>query len=438
MNTVVEEAKIASENLKERLLKHDNNRARLQEELVTKVGKLRRELDELEERINENLHNVFSTEEERLQNLLSNINNLLVDNEYSNATETELLEAVTEGRTALLVEQTYSLEEVFNVSKLGDSMKLNVNESLSSESVRLEERQPTNLKVSGASPGFITVDFHFLSEEEQHLLKERNVENTISYRVSMQETSNDNVNEIKETDFLLKYNERTFFGNELKEGVTYKIKIRGEFNNGNTSKWSDTTLFTTNFSQCCTWKKCPRYVTSGSEYILDTTNTRIAIKKDTGEDDDDYVYGYSFTTYATIIGNIPIPLNGVTSWNIKILKTWNHGQGVYIGVASSNVNQDFSDNFEKDGWYFNCHNSKLWSGPPHNYRAVEYGPRKRDGLYVQTGDVVGVVVDTTKGSLSFVLNEVNLGIAYSGIPLDKPIVPCVILEYEGDSVEIIP
>ena len=45
-------------------------------------------------------------------------------------------------------------------------------------------------------------------------------------------------------------------------------------------------------------------------------------------------------------------------------------------------------------------------------------------------------MDTTKGELSFVVNGVNLGVAFEGIPLDKPLVPCVLLENEGDSVEL--
>ena len=32
------------------------------------------------------------------------------------------------------------------------------------------------------------------------------------------------------------------------------------------------------------------------------------------------------------------------------------------------------------------------------------------------------------------MNGVNLGVAFDGIPLDKPLVPCVLLENEGDSV----
>ena len=62
---------------------------------------------------------------------------------------------------------------------------------------------------------------------------------------------------------------------------------------------------------------------------------------------------------------------------------------------------------------------------------------KEKGQYVHTGDSVGVVMDTAKGELSFVLNGVNLGVAYEGISLDKPLVPCVILYWQGDSVELV-
>ena len=79
----------------------------------------------------------------------------------------------------------------------------------------------------------------------------------------------------------------------------------------------------------------------------------------------------------------------------------------------------------------------MCSGPPHNYRGKDYGPRKGDGQYVHTGDSVGVVMYTAKGELSFALNGVNLGVAYKGIPLDKPLVPCAILGNKGDSVELV-
>ena len=140
----------------------------------------------------------------------------------------------------------------------------------------------------------------------------------------------------------------------------------------------------------------------------------------------------------TFIGSTPLPPSTVTSWRIKILNSrGNDGKYIRVGVAPSDIDQNEGCNYSKCGWYFGCYYSKLWSGPPHDYREKEYGPRKRKGEYVHTGDVVGVVMNTTKGELSFVLNGVDLGVAYKGIPLDKPLVPCVILRDKGDSVGFI-
>ena len=55
---------------------------------------------------------------------------------------------------------------------------------------------------------------------------------------------------------------------------------------------------------------------------------------------------------------------------------------------------------------------------------------------MHTGDSVGVVVDTAKGELSFAVGGANLGVAYERIPLDKPLVPCVLLLCKGDYVEL--
>lgn len=56
---------------------------------------------------------------------------------------------------------------------------------------------------------------------------------------------------------------------------------------------------------------------------------------------------------------------------------------------------------------------------------------------MRTGDSVGIVMDMTKGDLSFVLRGENFGVAYTGIPLDRPLVPCVVLYNIGDSVEFV-
>ena len=118
-------------------------------------------------------------------------------------------------------------------------------------------------------------------------------------------------------------------------------------------------------------------------------------------------------------------------------KEENDGYDIYIGVAPSDIDQNEGNNHSKCGWYFDMYYSALRSGPPHNYNRKVYGPRKKwNEQYVRKGGSVGVVMDTAKGELSFVLNRVNYDAAYKGIPLDKPLVPCVLLYYEGDSVEL--
>ena len=124
----------------------------------------------------------------------------------------------------------------------------------------------------------------------------------------------------------------------------------------------------------------------------------------------------------------------VTLWSIKALsRMWD---GIFIGVAPFGIDRN-TCNYNICGWYVCCYSSTLCSGPPHNYRGKVYGPWKEFGQRVHTGDSVGVVMDTAKGELSFALNGVNLGVAYEGIPLDKPLVPCVLLYLEDDSVELV-
>ena len=104
---------------------------------------------------------------------------------------------------------------------------------------------------------------------------------------------------------------------------------------------------------------------------MDERNARIATKIGDG-------WGYS----CTIIGNTPLPLNTVTSWSIKVLKSRNNNDGscIYVGVAPLDINQNEDYNYDKCGWYFKCYDSTLRSGPPHNYKCKEYVPRKTRAL----------------------------------------------------------
>ena len=176
----------------------------------------------------------------------------------------------------------------------------------------------------------------------------------------------------------------------------------------------------------CVWKECPKTGSfNESKYIVNKECPRVVTKS------------VSNGCYC-VIGSSLIPLNKVTSWSVKVLVTnGGDGHGIYVGVAPCDIDQSSDFSRYKCGWYFHCYDSELCSGPPHEFSGKEYGPRKKSGKYVHTGDSVGVVMDTTKGEVSFVLNSVSLGVAYEGIALDKPLVPCVLLSHLGDSVELI-
>ena len=210
----------------------------------------------------------------------------------------------------------------------------------------------------------------------------------------------------------------------LNPTTSYSFRVRTVGKN-EVSAWSDPVEVTTEKVPAgeWEWKKCPYDVDDYREYSVDDENPRIASKS--GD-----------LNNSVIIGNMPLPPNQVSSWGVKLLViavAWSH---TYIGVAPFDVDQDLDQIQGTCGWYFDCRSSELYSGPPHNYSCKKYGPRKGDGKYVRKKDIVGVVMDTTKGELSFTLKGKDLGVAYTGIPLDKPLVPCVAIDME-DTVELI-
>ena len=140
---------------------------------------------------------------------------------------------------------------------------------------------------------------------------------------------------------------------------------------------------------------------------------------------------YNNGSLSTVVCDTTLSRYGTVMWYLFVdssRSTWNC-VNIYVGVAPYCISQVENRNYEKCGWYFYCRNSSLWSGPPHNYKGNKYG-----SIRVCARDRIGVVMDTTRGELSFIFKNENLGIAYKGIPLDKPLVPCALLERNGDSV----
>ena len=137
----------------------------------------------------------------------------------------------------------------------------------------------------------------------------------------------------------------------------------------------------------------------------------------------------------------PLLPNMVSSWSVRVVRSsGGHGGCVQIGVAPATIPREGVDLHQNCGHYINLCAFLKYSGPPHNYRGYtgeEYGPRRESGEYVSDGDTVGVVMDMERGELSFVLNGENLGVAFSGIPTDEPLVPCAVLTSRDCAIEFI-
>ena len=161
------------------------------------------------------------------------------------------------------------------------------------------------------------------------------------------------------------------------------------------------------------FKKCPKEIKSSRKYIISGEKNNILTKSG------------SFGWMGTICEN-EFKKSRIYKWKIKVLKTKCYH--IMVGVAPINFNINSSDS-NNSGWYFNCYNSTIKSGPPHNYcNETNLGKVK---------DEIIIVMDMNKRTLKFIIDNEDKGDSYTNIPIDTPITPAVLLSDENDSVEII-
>ena len=176
------------------------------------------------------------------------------------------------------------------------------------------------------------------------------------------------------------------------------------------------------------WKECPASVTDKNLCYSrpDSSNLRVAKKTDV-----------SGSIYCNIIGDTPIPVGPASFWKVRIVKAFSSGGNeVFSGVAPTDIDQTVEKSYKSCGWYLRWGRGALYSGPPQRYHNRSYSDRQN----ACSGSIVGHILDTTSrkvGKLSFVVNNKDAGVAYDNIPLDKPLVPCVLLHWAGDSVELV-
>lgn len=410
-------ATLAVEELRSRLDSHNEKRREVQSKMEAICAAMREEIAAMEESFNENLCLAFDAEDARLQGIVHALN---CEMSKESCTSEALQELVDTANAALLVVQNYSLAEEENRKGLCKSYALKTERSLDWRHMGLEAKKPGDVTRVDVTNGKLRIDFAPpFTELEEKALEETNSAGLIGFRVMIDEADSAEASD-RDVLMLAKGDDFAFPG--LKAETEYFVKVRAE-HGSEAGLWSNAAKFTSPaFKDSCVWNGCPD--PENAEYEVDETDPCIA--------------SFHGNEWAVITGSAAFPSNKVTPFSVKVLKSEeDDGDRIYVGIVPFEMSQHPTNDWKNNGWYFYCFTSSLWSGPPHKYRSSPYGPRREDGKYVRTGDTIGVVVDMEKGNLSFSLNGADLGVAFEGIPLDKPLVPCAVLWCYGDSVQLI-
>ena len=162
-------------------------------------------------------------------------------------------------------------------------------------------------------------------------------------------------------------------------------------------------------------RECPKNIKDGNKYIVTGDNKNILTKLNSNN-------------WVGTICQIELDKSiEEHKWKIKFLKTYN--KAIMVGVAPIDFDINSTCQFNSCGWFLNCYNSALNSGPPFNYRNFKTNLSK-------VNDEIIVVMNMKKRTIKFIINNEDKGDSYNNIPVDKPLFPAICLHYKDDSVEI--
>lgn len=411
------ELESAAEMIRKRIDDHDLNVIQTQANLHETCNTLRNQIDEIEQKIYTKLNDAYIEEKTRLDQILEEVS---LGMEYEEDDDIEKInDILKKAKRILIVKKTYEINATNSVN-LDDMYDLGINEvACADDFVPKKPDPPRVVKVESGR-----VYLEVVNEEENKILTEKGFSDAIEYKIAIRRV--EGTEEWTKCNITKDENGISFSLPPVIPGENYYLILYTRCNN-KFSDWSEPTIFATReYSECCVWKECPDYVSATRSYEVSGKNSRIATK----------LHG---SGYATIIGNESIPEEKISSWAIKIIESSEKEPNfIYVGVAPFDISQDVDTNSWELGWYLDCYSCTLCSSPPHNYWKKEYGPRQADGSYVKINDEVRVTIDTFIGEISFSLNDNDLGCAFDNIPLDKPLVPCVLVWNKGDSIEFLP
>ena len=134
----------------------------------------------------------------------------------------------------------------------------------------------------------------------------------------------------------------------------------------------------------------------------------------------------------TIIGDKEIPKNKISEWKIKLtnFQIKKNSVNIFIGIGPDNPNNETY--FYNKCWNFSCGESQI---AIKTGRRKQYNNHERKSLKI--GDIIKVIIDRNFGNLSFEINGENYGIACNNIPKDDILYPNVIINDQGQIVEIV-
>lgn len=206
--------------------------------------------------------------------------------------------------------------------------------------------------------------------------------------------------------------------------VKYVARVRARIDDDNRGEWCDELEFRTK-KWSFSWKQCP----PGASYIVKGESDNIVERVGNSQNREDHL---------VIVGNNCIPIGTTVSWRIKVDRLSSH-----IGVKYVDNDQKHSSDYDpiyiwpekysihyKQGRRFNIFSDMVLS-----FKKLEE-KKIIERFFPSNFWEVGVVVDTRKGEVTFITNDVVFAVIPQ-IPLDRPLVPFVTLPYTGSTAKIV-
>lgn len=192
------EIEAVADALDKRLDSHDNNRKEVQEKLHSICEGWKKHIDDIEDKINNELEEAFKTEDNRLQAALHSLKEAeaaKTDARPTASTETtetkerskkddgKVYEALQKARAELFIKQSYVLSGAEDGSELPERLKLVVTR----DAVREWLDTPRNIKISKAScAGKVFLSFTKNAGQERVVAAEKGLKNSIRYKALVQ------------------------------------------------------------------------------------------------------------------------------------------------------------------------------------------------------------------------------------------------------------